>query len=385
MRHACLPLITLLALGACTSPSGTSGENSGEVQPTEPTFAIEAFESFDEPWAMAFRPGTETLFITEQGGAVRSYDTRTGRLGSIASGIPDVDYGGQGGLGDIAFHPEADAQDPPMLYLTWVEAGPGGTRGAALGRGLLTCDQAGSCELRDFETLWRQDKTTGRGHFGHRIAFSPDGQYIFLSSGERQKFDPAQDLTNNMGAILRLELDGSAAEGNPFFDRGGSAAEIWSYGHRNPLGLAFAPDGRLWQHEMGPKAGDEVNLIERGKNYGYPLVSNGDHYNGDDIPDHAPGDGFEAPDVYWYPVTSAPSGLIVYSGDLFPEWTGSLLLGGLASRALMRVEPTGDTARKADHWEMGERIREVEQGPDGAVWVLEDGDGGRLLRLTPGG
>ncbi|HKK92511.1 MAG TPA: PQQ-dependent sugar dehydrogenase, partial [Longimicrobiales bacterium] len=157
MRHACLPLITLLALGACTSPSGTSGENSGEVQPTEPTFAIEAFESFDEPWAMAFRPGTETLFITEQGGAVRSYDTRTGRLGSIASGIPDVDYGGQGGLGDIAFHPEADAQDPPMLYLTWVEAGPGGTRGAALGRGLLTCDQAGSCELRDFETLWRQD------------------------------------------------------------------------------------------------------------------------------------------------------------------------------------------------------------------------------------
>jgi glucose/arabinose dehydrogenase len=222
---------------------------------------------------------------------------------------------------------------------------------------------------------------SGRGHYGHRIAFSPDG-HLFISSGDRQEFTPAQDMNANLGKILRLKDDGSIPADNPFASRGGVAAQIWSLGHRNPLGIAFAADGRLWENEMGPQGGDEFNLIERGSNYGYPIVSNGDHYGGKDIPDHSTRPEFNAPEITWTPVIS-PSSMIFYTGSAYPGWRGSALIGGLSSKALIRVTISGNTAREAQRWAMGERIREVEQGPDGIVYVLEDGKNARLLRLRP--
>jgi glucose/arabinose dehydrogenase len=224
-------------------------------------------------------------------------------------------------------------------------------------------------------------KVSGRGHFGHRLAFSPDG-HLFVSSGERQKFDPAQDMRGNLGKILRLNDDGSVPADNPFADQGGVTAQIWTLGHRNPLGLAFDGKGRLWNQEMGPEGGDELNLVERGNNYGYPIVSNGVHYGGKDIPDHDTRPEFTPPRVWWTPVIS-PGGLLFYDGALFPAWRGSAFIGGLSSESLIRIEIDGDNAREAERFAMGHRIREVEQGPEGAVWLLEDGDGGRLLKLTP--
>jgi glucose/arabinose dehydrogenase len=187
-----------------------------------------------------------------------------------------------------------------------------------------------------------------------------------------------------LGKVLRLNLDGTPAAGNPLATKGFHPA-IWSYGHRNLLGIAFDKDGRLWEQEMGPRGGDEVNLIKPGLNYGWPRASNGDHYDGKLIPDHSAHDGFEPPKVWWNPVIS-PGGLLYYSGDLFPQWKNSLFIGGLSSQSLVRVKLDGENASKANQWDMGTRIREVEQGPDGALWLLEDGaqgSQGRLLKLTP--
>jgi glucose/arabinose dehydrogenase len=204
---------------------------------------------------------------------------------------------------------------------------------------------------------------------------------MFISSGERQKFEPAQHMTGNLGKIVRLYDDGSIPEDNPFADRGDVTAQIWSLGHRNPLGLAFDSQGRLWSTEMGPLDGDELNLVLPAKNYGYPIVSDGKHYNGDPIPDHDTRPEFEKPKISWVP-TIAPAGLMFYSGDEFPAWKGTAFIPGLRSRALIHIAFDGDTAREANRYVMEKRIREIEQGPDGALWVLEDNDGGRLLKLT---
>jgi glucose/arabinose dehydrogenase len=244
---------------------------------------------------------------------------------------------------------------------------------------------AASPQIEGFHVIWRQTPGfEGQGHYGHRLAFSPDGRHLFISSGERQQFTPAQDMSSNAGKILRLNPDGSVPADNPFASQGGVTAQIWSLGHRNPLGLAFDGEGRLWEIEMGPRGGDELNLIERGGNYGYANVSNGDHYDGRDIPDHRPGDGFIAPKAWWTPVIS-PGSMIIYSGGMFPEWRGSALLAGLSSRGIVRVAFGGTNAREAERFDMGQRIRELEQHPDGSIYVLEDernGGGGRLLRLT---
>jgi glucose/arabinose dehydrogenase len=194
-------------------------------------------------------------------------------------------------------------------------------------------------------------------------------------------------MQQNLGKIVRLNEDGTVPSDNPFASVGGVSAQVWTLGHRNPLGITFDAEGRLWAQEMGPRHGDELNLVVRGKNYGYPVVSNGNHYDGRDIPDHDTRPEFEAPKVFWVPAIS-PGGLMIYSGDLFPEWKGNAFLGGLSSEALIRVTIDGDSAVEAERFAMGERIREVEQGPDGAIWLLEDedddgGEGGRLLRLTP--
>ena len=205
---------------------------------------------------------------------------------------------------------------------------------------------------------------------------------LHISSGERQKFDPAQDMASNMGKIVRLNDDGSVPADNPFAAQGGVAAQVWTLGHRNVLGLAFAPDGRLFGNEMGPKGGDEFNLVERGKNYGYPIVSNGDHYDGRPIPDHNTRPEFRAPLVTWTPVIS-PSSMVFYTGNMFADWRGDALIGGLSGQTLVRVRVDGANAREVARYPMGARIREVEQGPDGAVWLLQDRAGAQLLKLTP--
>lgn len=331
---------------------------------------------------MTFLPDGR-LLVSEKKGALKLLDPAAPSRHHDIRGLPEVDYGGQGGLGDVVLHPRF--ADNGLVYLSYAEAGEGDLRGGAVARAKLGLDSRGGGALSGLEVIWRQvPKVSGRGHYGHRIAFDDEGK-LWISSSERQKFDPAQDMQSNLGKVIRLNDDGSVPADNPFARQGGVAAQVWSLGHRNALGLAFDAQGRLWEHEMGPKGGDELNLIERGANYGYPIVSNGDHYDGKPIPDHATRPQFNAPEVSWTPVIS-PAGFVIYSGERFPQWKGDGFIGGLSSKALVRIEFDGAQAREAARYPMGERIREVEQGPDGALWLLEDedeGSGGRLLKLEP--
>lgn len=349
------------------------------AQPGNDKFIVTPVAKFSEPWAMTFLPDGR-LLVTERKGALKLY--AIGGATADISGVSRVAYGGQGGFGDVVLHPQFATNG--LVYLSYAEPGDGDTRGAAVMRARLTLDASGGA-LSEQQVIWRQvPKVQGTGHFGHRIAFDRAG-FLWISSSERQKFDPAQDMNSNLGKIVRLRDDGSVPPDNPFASRGGVAAQVWSLGHRNVLGMALDAQGRLYAHEMGPRGGDELNLIERGANYGYPIVSNGDHYDGRDIPDHHTRPEFRAPLVTWNPVIS-PAGLMIYSGDMFPAWKGNLFIGGLSSQSLVRVEVDGDRAREAERFAMGARIREVEQGPDGAIWLLEDernGTGGRLLKLTP--
>jgi glucose/arabinose dehydrogenase len=368
IRNMCLQCVLALVAVAAQADEKT------------PPFDVEPVAQLQEPWALTFLPDGRML-ITEKQGKLKLV-AQDGKIEEV-SGVPAVDYGGQGGLGDVVLHPRF-AQNG-LVYLSFVEAGEGDVRGAALARGKLELDVRGGGSLSGLQVIWRQvPKLDGRGHFSHRVAFAPDG-LMYVSSGERQHFDPAQDMKSNLGKILRLQDDGTPAKDNPFASEGGVTAQIWSLGHRNVLGLAFDGAGKLWDIEMGPKGGDELNLVVRGANYGYPIVSNGDHYDGRDIPDHDTRPEFAAPKISWTPVIS-PSSLIFYSGSLFPGWEGDAFAGGLSSKALVRIEFDGEHAKEAARYGMGQRIREVEQGPDGALWLLEDqdeGSGGRLLKLTP--
>ncbi len=339
---------------------------------------------------MAFLPDGRIL-VTEKKGRLAIVH-QDGKPAGAIRGLPDVDYGGQGGFGDVALHP--DFQSNGLIYLSYVEGGPGATRGAAVARGVLTLRERGGGTLSDVDVIWRQyPKTSGYGHYGHRILFDADG-YLWISSGDRQKFTPAQDMQSTIGKIVRLHDDGSVPEDNPFVDyysnnpavdNQGVYSQIWSLGHRNPLGMAIDLQGQLWNVEMGPGGGDELNRVVRGANYGYPIVSNGDHYDGREIPDHDTRPEFSAPAQWWSPVIS-PGHVMVYSGELFPAWRGNLLISGLSSRAIVRIEIDGESAREAERLDMGARIRSVVQGPGGALWVLEDDfreSQGRLLKLTP--
>lgn len=384
-----LLLTTSALLAACgggggsppiTTPPPSAPPSPDPVETTKP-FRAESWATFDEPWAMTFLPDGR-LLVTEKSGKLKLFNPTTRTAGDIA-GVPAVAYAGQGGLGDVILHPRFSQNG--WIYLSYAEAGSNNTRGAAVARARLTVNNAtGGGVLSDLQVIWRQEpKVTGDGHYSHRLAFSPDGSHLFITSGERQKFDPAQDMTSNLGKIVRLNEDGSVPADNPFATQGGVTAQIWTSGHRNLLGIAFDGQGRLWNHEMGPKGGDELNLVVRGDNYGYPIVSNGDHYDGTPIPDHSTRPEFHAPAISWTPVIS-PAGLIFYNGALFPQWRGQALIGGLSSQALVRVRINGDaSATEVGRYAMGERIREVEQGPDGAVWLLEDGDDARLLKLMP--
>lgn len=391
-RYSLIFLATLGLLTACSdapdaaqaataeSSASTAAMPSAESTDAGTPFAVTEVAQFDAPWAMTFLPDGR-LLVTEMAGNLRLHNLETGETGSI-EGVPEVVHAGQGGLGDVLLHPQFE--ENRQIYISYVEAGDG-VSGAAVARARLVLNESGGGELEDLEVIWRQvPKVSGDGHFGHRLAFDDEGM-LWISSSERQKFDPAQDMSGNLGKMIRLNDDGSVPEGNPFADQGGVAAQVWSLGHRNILGLAFDAEGRLWAHEMGPKGGDELNLIEKGANYGYPIVSNGMHYDGEPIPDHDTRPEFEAPVISWTPVIS-PAGFIIYDGELFPEWQGSGFIGGLSSLGLVRVEFDGESAREAERFDLEQRIREVEQGPDGAIWLLEDGrrgGDGTLLKLTP--
>ena len=377
----------LLTVAACGSaPSSTAAQASGKRP-----FTVTEVARFSTPWAMSFLPGsgvrmTNAALLTEKEGRLWLVNANTGTRQAV-SGVPRVKVAGQGGLGDVVAHP--DFAGNHRVYLSFVEAGPNGTSGAAIGYGRLLFTSAAApgapvgVSLDGFKVIWRQSpKVIGDGHFSHRIAFAPDGT-MFVSSGERQKMQPAQQFDGNLGKVLHLTAEGQAVGGGPFARRGAVAAQFHTMGNRNILGLAFAPDGRLWATEMGPQGGDELNLIERGRNYGWPIVSNGSHYGGGPIPDHPTRPEFAAPKLWWNP-SIAPAGMIIYSGDLFPNWKGDAIFGALVGEALVRADINGANARKADHWPMGARIREVEQGPRGEVYLLQDGpSGGRLLRLEP--
>lgn len=367
-----LPLIAGCTVDARQSPAAAK-------QQAGLPFHVEVVADFESPWAMTFMPDGRML-ITEKGGTLYLVSP-DGQQRTALDGMPSVSSEGQGGLHDVVLHP-GFAQNR-FVYVSYSEAGEGG-KGVVLARGVfIDGPQPG---LQKVEALFRASPyVEGDAHFAGRIAFSPEG-HLFFATGERQKFEPAQDPKSTLGKILRLQDDGSPAPGNPLVDKGFHPA-VWSYGHRNPLGIAFDASGNLWEQEMGPRGGDEVNLILPGRNYGYPIVSEGVHYDDRPIPGHATRPEFEKPKVSWTPVIS-PAGLMVYSGKLWPEWKGDLFIGGLSSQALVRVDVDGTNARKGDQWTMGERIREPEEGPDGAIWLLEDGrrgGQGRLLKLTPPG
>lgn len=381
----------LLALGACGG--GGNASNGGVVTPSpSPTPAptpgpsptptsiagvrSATVATLQSPWAMAFLPDGRML-ITEKPGTLRIV-TQAGAKSAPIAGVPTVAFSGQGGLQDVVPHP--GFANNRLVYWSYAESGTGGS-GLAVARGALVED-AGGARLTNVEVIWRQTpKLSGNQQFGGRLAFAPEGT-LFITAGDRVAITRVQDLGTTIGKIVRINDDGSVPAGNPFATTAGARSELWSIGHRNPYGLAFDAAGRLWESEMGPAGGDELNLIVAGRNYGWPNVSNGNNYDGSNIPDHSPGDGYEAPSVSWSPVI-APGGMIIYSGTLFAAWKGDALLAGLQSQGLVRVHLDGATAAEAQRIPLGTRIRDVEQGPDGAIWVLEDAANGRLMRLDP--
>lgn len=343
-------------------------------------FQITPITDFAEPWALAFLPN-DLILVTEKAGTLRLVNPATGFKGQV-TGVPPVRYGGQGGLGDIVLHPQF--ADNSLVYISYAEPGDGSIQsGAAVARARLVLDDNGGGALRCLEVIWRQTpKADTNVLFGQRILFGNDNSTtLWISSGDRQLGGSAQDLSTNLGKILRLNDDGTIPAGNPFANQGGVAAEVWALGFRNPLGIDFK-EGHLWAVEQGPMGGDEIDLIVKGGNYGWPLVSEGQGYDGQPIPDHSTRPDFQAPKAWWTPVI-APSSMIIYKGNLFPSWKGDALITGLQSQGLVRVDISGTTAQEAQRMPMGRRIRCIRESADGALWTLEDGAGGRLLKLTP--
>lgn len=327
------------------------------------------------PWGMTFLPDGRML-VTERPGRLRLVTAEGELRDEPVQGTPEVWAEGQGGLLDVVADP--DFEQNQLVWLSFAEAGEGGTAGTALGRGRFVDDR-----LQEFEVVWRQsEKVEGPNHFGNRIVFAEDNA-IFVALGERFKFEPAQDLSNTLGTVIRITRDGEPVEDNPFVDQPGARGEIFSYGHRNIQAAAIDPaTGDLYVAEMGPLGGDELNRIEKGANYGWPEVSWGTHYDGGDIPDPPTRPELRDAVTIWTPVI-APSGMIFYQGDQFPEFQGDALIGGLVSEGITRLEFTDGEVARQEHIPLADRVREVEEGPDGNIYVLIDQQDGALWKLQP--
>ena len=373
-------------------------------------FTMTSLSTFELPWRIAFLPDGRML-VTEKVGPVWLVSADGEKIGPVAN-TPPVYWQGQNGMHGVFISPNYATDQ--SIYLTYAEPGDYGG-GLALARARLNLT-ATSARLANLEVIWRQMPRGKGGQEGAQVAFSPDGQYLFLSVGDRQRFTPAQDPDQPLGKILRLTLDGKPAPGNPNFGKTGAAtiplidppsdteaaktakpvsmytfpdgnhtpAETWASGVRTPYGLAFSPTGELWEVEHGPRGGDELNLIEKGKNYGWPLVSYGQNYNGVPIPHHDTRPDLAKPVLYWVPVI-APGNLMFYtSKQAFPQWYGSGFIGGMSTMSLNRIVFDGKGGAKlAERWNVGKRIRDVEQGPDGTLWMLQDANPGALIHVTP--
>jgi glucose/arabinose dehydrogenase len=331
------------------------------------------------PWALAFLTDGRML-VTERPGRMRIVG-KDGKLSPALTGMPRVFARGQGGLHDVVL--DRDYAQTSTIYFCFAQPANGGGR-TALARAKLI-DEA-TPRLDDVKLIFQQEGPLSSGnHFGCRIAQAPDGN-LFLTLGEHfTTRDQAQNLGNHLGKIVRIKPDGSVPPDNPFVNRQGAKPEIWSYGQRNPQGLAFHPQtGKLWEHEHGPRGGDEINIIEKGKNYGWPVIGYGIDYNGAKIHESTQKAGMEQPVKYWVP-SIAPSGMSFYTGELFPAWRGNMFVGALAGQVLVRLDVNGDKVGNEERLlqELGERIRDVRQGPDGALWLVTDNSGGRVLRVTP--
>jgi glucose/arabinose dehydrogenase len=404
MKLVKLALLTTLASATVAQAQTNLGAQAPEA---DLPFAMTQVATFKQPWRIAFLPDGRML-ITEKPGALWLV-TQKGEKTAVAK-VPAVLAQGQGGLLGIFLSPRYATDH--AVYLTYAEPGDGGSS-LALARATLSL-KGDKPSLDGLKVIWRDGGRGDGGQFGAQVAFSPDGQFLFLTVGDRQRFTPAQDPNSPLGKILRLTLDGKPAPGNPMAGKTGAAsmpiidpptdteaaktapvvrtytfpgpnltpAETWSTGHRTPYGLAFAPDGRLWEVEHGPRGGDELNLIQPGKNYGWPLVSYAVNYNGVPIPSPDTRPDLEKPVLYWTPVI-APGNLMFYSGKMFPQWNGSAFVSGLVTKSLNRIDIKGATATGAERWKLGRRIRDVEVAPDGALWVIEDSTNGGLFRLTP--
>lgn len=331
------------------------------------------------PWGLAFLPDGRML-VTERPGRLRLV-TPQGQVSKPLQGVPEVWASGQGGLLDVAA--DKDVASNHTIYLCYAERDGNGGR-TAVARASLDAGQAP--RLSDVKVIFHQQGPPSSGnHYGCRIAQGTDGN-LFVTLGEHYAHrDQAQSLSNHLGKIVRIAPDGSVPDGNPFAGRDGAEPELWSLGHRNPQGLAFNPaDGKLWEVEHGPRGGDEVNIIRKGENYGWPVIGYGIDYNGAKIHEATAKPGMQQPAKYWVPSIS-PSGMAFYTGKLFPTWTGSLFVGALSGQMLVRLSLDGDkiTGEERLLQTLDERIRDVRQGPDGALWLLTDSDTGRLLRVVP--
>ena len=397
-------------LTICVSVTSQAQQNAGALSPEASLpFTMTQVAEFNRPWRIAFLPDGRML-ITEKVGPVWLV-TQSGAKTPVAN-APAVLYGGQGGMLGVYVSPNYATDH--QIYLTYSEPGEPSGSSLALARARLAIGDT-TASLEGLEVIWRDGARGRGGQFGAAVAFSPDKRYLFLTVGERQRMTPAQDPSSPLGKILRLTLDGKPAPGNPQAGKTGSPtldiinpprntelaktapvqytytfpgpnltpSETWTTGHRTPYGLAFAPDGRLWELEHGPRGGDELNLIEPGKNYGWPLVSYGTDYDGTPIPSPDTRSDLTKPVIYWTPVI-APGSLTFYNGDMFPRWKGSALIGGLMTKSLSRITFDGKGgATPAERWDVGHQIRDVAVGPDGAIWMIENANPGGLFRVTP--
>jgi glucose/arabinose dehydrogenase len=392
---------------ALSASQANAQVNIGNQKPEASVpFNMEQVITLSYPWRIAFLPDGRML-ITEKTGGMQLV-TQKG-IKTPVKNLPPVLYKGQGGQLGVFLSPHY-AKDH-SIYLTYAE--PGEPEGSSLALAKARLDLSGDPSLQDLKVIWRDGERGNGGQFGAQVAFSPDGKYLYLSSGDRQRMTPAQDPNQPLGKILRLTLDGKPAPGNPMAGKKGTQtvpivnppsdtetaktnpvvrtytfpgpnlmpSETWSSGHRTPYGLAFAPDGHLWEVEHGPRGGDELNLIEPGKNYGWPLVSYAVNYNGVPIPSPDTRSDLTKPVLYWTPVI-APGNLMFYKGTVFP-WNGSALVSGMSTKTINRITVKGTTATSDERWDVGHRIRDIEEAPDGSLWMIEDANPGALWHVTP--